>query len=39
MLLNLLNDPRDSFELFIKILENSKEKFSCKKNKIKCTYK
>ena len=39
----LLNDPHDSFELFIKILENSKEKFRCKKklntknvDKIKC---
>ena len=29
--LYLLNDPHDSFELFIKILENAKEKFRCKK--------
>ena len=27
----LLNDPHDSFELFINILENAKEKFRCKK--------
>ena len=31
--LYLLNDPHDSFELFINILENANKKFRCKKIK------